>query len=213
MDMPPRRRKRQSRSESASTTPGSDFSSDDGNSEDDNHDENNEQGQLGGRDCPIKKLAASKQEVIELIGNLCKIDLEAQSEFSDKLPVNIRENVDFKLKKSDSFALEITLSTLKHSFWKLETFKNHIENMSEEAQESIGVLQFGEILMAACSPSIGQMFASPVEAQTPGALKSEILDLLKKETLQSYATIVVFVVNFFQTGALLEFLEADKSRV
>ena len=213
--MLPRRRKRQSTSESASTTtPGSDFSSDDGNSEDDNHDENNEKEQIGGRGCPIKNLFHSESEVIKFIDTLYEKDLEAQREFIEELPGNIRENANFKREnRSDSFALEITLSTLKHSFWKLETFKNHIGNMDEEAQKSVGVLQFGEILVAACSSSIGQMFASPVEAQTPGALKSEILDLLKKETLQSYATIVVFVVNFFQTGALLEFLEADRSRV
>ena len=213
--MLPRRRKRQSTSESASTTtPGSDFSSDDGNSEDDNHDENNEKEQIGGRGCPIKNLFHSESEVIKFIDTLYEKDLEAQREFIEELPGNIRENANFKREnRSDSFALEITLDTFKHSFWDLETFKNRIGNMDEEAQKSVGVLQFGEILVAACSSSIGQMFASPVEAQTPGALKSEILDLLKKETLQSYATIVVFVVNFFQTGALLEFLEADRSRV
>ena len=213
--MLPRRRKRQSTSESASTTtPGSDFSSDDGNSEDDNHDENNEKEQIGGRGCPIKNLFHSESEVIKFIDTLYEKDLEAQREFIEELPGNIRENANFKREnRSDSFALEITLSTLKHSFWKLETFKNHIGNMDEEAQKSVGVLQFGEILVAACSSSIGQMFDSSEEAQTLGVLKLEILDMLKKETIQRYKKIVLFVVNFFQTGALLQFLEEDKSRV
>ena len=68
--------------------------------------------------------------------------------------------------------------------------------MDETAQESVGVLQFSVVLVAACSSSIGQMFDSSEEAQTLGVLKSEILDMLKKETIQPYKKIVLFVVNF-----------------
>ena len=82
------------------------------------------------------------------------------------------------------------------------------------AQESVGVLQFSVVLVAACSSSIGQMFDSSEEAQTLGALKLRNSRYGKKgNDSTSYKTIVVFVVNFFQTGALLQFLEEDKSRV
>ena len=220
--MPSRRRKRESGGENASTNVGSNFISDTIDSEDDNHDDNNdddisneEEEQV--RDCPVKKLSVSKSNVIHFLKTLKEIDLEAQKDFINELPDKIKNDFhstcDQNANKSDSFVVEITLDTLKHSFWDLETFKNRIESMDEEAQDSVGVLQFGEILVAACSASIGQMFDSSEEAQTLGVLKLEILDMLKKETIQPYKKILVFVVNFFQTGALLQFLEEDKSRV
>jgi len=209
MNMSPRRRKRQSTSESASTNPGSDFAFD----EDDEIDEN--PNPIGGRDCCVKKLSDVKQQLIAGLQGLIQIDLEAQREFSNALPTAIREQFERRERseRSDSFVVEISTTTMKHSFWDLQTFKNRIEIMDEKAQDEVGVLQFGEILVAACSASIGQMFASSVEAQTLRALKLEIFDILKKQTLQSYQTIVVIVVNFFQTGALLQFLEEDTSRV
>lgn len=172
--MSPRRRKRQSTSESASTNPESDFDED----EDDEIDEN--PNPIGGRDCCVKKLSDVKQQLIAGLQGLFQIDLEAQREFSNALPTAIREQFE-RRERSDSFVVEISTTTMKHSFWDLQTFKNRIEIMDEKAQDEVGVLQFGEILVAACSASIGQMFASSVEAQTLRALKLEIFDILKKE--------------------------------
>ncbi len=218
--MPSRRRKRESGGENASTNVGSNFISDTIDIEDDNHDDNNdddisneEEEQV--RDCPpVKKLSVSKSNVIHFLKTLKEIDLEAQKDFINELPDKIKNEFhstcDQNANKSDSFVLEITLNTFKHSVYDLEKFENH---MDDEDQESVGVLQFSVVLVAACSSSIGQMFDSSEEAQTLGVLKSEILDMLKKETIQPYKKIVLFVVNFFQTGALLQFLEEDKSRV
>ena len=210
MNMSPRRRKRQSTSESASTNPGSDFAFDE-----DDENVGQIENPIRGRECCVRKLSVVKQQLIAGLQGLFEIDLEAQREFINALPTAIREQFERRERseRSDSFVLQISTTTMKHFFCDLQTFKNRIEIMDEKAQDEVGVLQFGEILVAACSASIGQMFASSVEAQTLRALKLEIFDILKKETLQSYQTIVVIVVNFFQTGALLQFLEEDTSRV
>ena len=187
--MPSRRRKRESGGENASTNVGSNFISDTIDIEDDNHDDNNdddisneEEEQV--RDCPMKKLSVSKSNVIHFIETLKEIDLEAQKDFINELPDKIKNDFHStcaqNANKSDSFVLEITLNTFKHSVYDLEKFENH---MDDEDQESVGVLQFSVVLVAACSSSIGQMFDSSEEAQTLGALKLEILDLLKKETI------------------------------
>ena len=188
--MPSRRRKRESGGENASTNVGSNFISDTIDIEDDNHDDNNdddisneEEEQV--RDCPMKKLSVSKSNVIHFIETLKEIDLEAQKDFINELPDKIKNDFHStcaqNANKSDSFVLEITLNTFKHSVYDLEKYENH---MDDEDQESVGVLQFSVVLVAACSSSIGQMFDSSEEAQTLGVLKSEILDMLKKETIQ-----------------------------
>ena len=222
--MPSRRRKRKAGGENASTNVGSNFISDDVDGEDGNHDDNNDDDDNDNdndnaiRVCPLKNLFVSKSEVGQLLETLKKIDTDAQQDFNNELLGEIkavydRSTRDQNAKKSDSFVLEISINTFEHSVCDLQTFQDRIKVMDETAQEFVGVLQFSVVLVAACSSSIGQMFDSSEEAQTLGVLKSEILDMLKKETIQPYKKIVLFVVNFFQTGALLQFLEEDKSRV
>ena len=175
---------------------GSNFISDDVDGEDGNHDDNNDDDDNDNdndnaiRVCPLKNLFVSKSEVGQLLETLKKIDTDAQQDFNNELLGEIkavydRSTRDQNAKKSDSFVLEISINTFEHSVCDLQTFQDRIKVMDETAQEFVGVLQFSVVLVAACSSSIGQMFDSSEEAQTLGVLKSEILDMLKKETIST----------------------------
>ena len=103
---------------------GSNFISDDvdgedGNDDDNNADDDNDHANANAiRDCPLQNLFVSKSEVGRLLETLKEIDPEAQQDFSNELPGEIKDDVydrstrDQNAKKSDSFVLEISSSTL-----------------------------------------------------------------------------------------------------
>ena len=66
------------------------------------------------------------------------------------------------------------------------------------------------MLSAACSSKPGELFDSSKQAPTIHALEHELLQIVPKSTWEKYDEIAVVVLEFFQTGAVLKFLEENQ---
>ena len=81
---------------------------------------------------------------------------------------------------------------------------------SEKPGKKLGVLEFVQVLSSACSSKPGELFDSSKQAPTIRALEHELLQIVPESTWDDYDEIAVVVLEFFQTGAVLKFLEENQ---
>ena len=83
------------------------------------------------------------------------------------------------------------------------------EDSEEKPGKKHGVLEFVEVLSAACSSEPGELFDSSEQAPTIRALECDLLETLPESTWDDYDEIAVVVLEFFQTGGVLKFLQKN----
>ena len=116
--------------------------------------------------------------------------------------------------RSDSFAMILTQKQVPGQSVRLipledmKEWKNSEEKLGKK--KKLGVLEFVPVLSAACSSKPGKLFKRPKQAPTIHALELDILEMLPKRTWDDYDEIAVVVLEFFQTGAVLKFLEENQ---